>query len=151
MSLIPRFVAYAAAFEQAYASDDWAALEPFFDERAVYEIGVAALGRARCDGRAEVLAWFPDVLDRFDRRFDSRELVLLDGPKEQGDTVWIKGTAVYRAAGLPDLELTLEETVRFEGDRIVHLEDRYTPAMIEELEAYVHEHGPTLGLDLELG
>src|SRR5688572_14374640 len=29
MPLIPRFAAYAAAFEKSYASDDWSEVEPF--------------------------------------------------------------------------------------------------------------------------
>ncbi len=40
------------------------------------------------------------------------------------------------------------ETVRFEGDRIVSLEDRYTAEMVAEIERFVAEYGPKLGLDL---
>ena len=36
METIDRYVAYATAFEEAYASDDWSKLEPFFTEDAVY-------------------------------------------------------------------------------------------------------------------
>ena len=50
--------------------------------------------------------------------------------------------------GIPDLVLVLEETVRFEGDRIVSLEDRYTAEMVAEIERFVAEYGPKLGLDL---
>ena len=39
-----RYVAYAAAFEEAYASDNWAQLEPFFTEDAVDVIGNKVLG-----------------------------------------------------------------------------------------------------------
>ena len=148
MSRIPRFVAYAAEFEKAFENDDWSLLAPFFSEDAVYETGLPLLGRERCEGRAAILAWFPDVLDRFDRRFDSRTLELVEGPKEQGDEVWIHGSATYRAEGIPDLVVVLEETVRFEGDRIVSLEDRYTAEMVAEIERFVAEYGPKLGLDL---
>jgi hypothetical protein len=48
--------------------------------------GAPAFGRA-WEG------YFKDVLDRFDRRFASRELALLEGPKEEGDAVWIRGRA----------------------------------------------------------
>ena len=148
MSYIDRFAAYAAAFETAYASDDWSAVKAFFTEDACYEIGLAALGAERCDGRDAILAWFPEVLDRFDRRFASRELALLDGPKETGNEVWFRGTATYSAEGVPDLVLELEETMRFEGDRIAYLADRYTPEMRATAEAYLQQHGETLGIAL---
>ena len=147
MSHIPRFIAYAAAFEEAYASDDWSTLEEYFSEDCVYEIGLAALGMERCEGRAAILAWFPDVLDRFDRRFASRELARIEGPTEEDDEVRIRGTARYRAEGVPDLVLELEETARFEGDRIVHLEDRYTPEMQSETESYLRKYAATLGIE----
>jgi hypothetical protein len=147
MSLIPRFVEYADAFEKAFESDDWSDVEAFFDEDAVYEVGLPLLGASRCEGREAILTWLKDVLDRFDRRFDSRELRLLEGPKESGGEVWIRGTATYRAAGVPDFTLLLEETVRFEGDRIVHLEDRYSDEMIAATEAYLRDHGAKIGFE----
>jgi len=36
MGTIERYMAYAAAFEEAYASDNWSQLEPFFTEDAAY-------------------------------------------------------------------------------------------------------------------
>ena len=62
--------------------------------------------------------------------------------------MWIEGTATYTADGVPPLVLRLEETLRFEGDRILHLEDRYAPAMTAELTAYLFEHGTRLGIEL---
>jgi hypothetical protein len=147
MSLIPKFAEYAAAFEKAFESDDWSVVEPFFDEEAVYEIGAPLLGATRCEDRKAILAWFPDVLDRFDRLFDRRELTLLDGPKEENGEVWIRGSATYRKEGLPDFVLVLEETVRFKDGRIIHLEDTYTDAMIAETDAYLRAHGAQLGFE----
>lgn len=146
MPYIPRFAAYASAFEKAYESDDWTGLEGFFSEDAVYEIGLPILGQQRCEGRRAILDWFQTVLNDFDRRFDSRELTVLDGPTEHDAEVWIRGRATYRAGGVPTFELELEETARFDGDRIVRLEDRYTPEMRAETEAYLHEHGEKLGI-----
>lgn len=148
MSNIPRFIAYAAAFEKAYEDDDWMALEEFFSEDAVYEIGLPLLGGERCEGREAILAWFPDVLDRFDRKFVSRELKPLEGPREEGGEVWLRGAATYRAVGVPDFVLILEETVRFEDGLIVHLEDRYTPEMAAEAERFVREHASKIGVEL---
>ena len=40
----------------------------------------------------------------------------------------------------------LEETATFAGGHIVRLEDRYAPAEIERIDAYVREHGAKLGI-----
>jgi hypothetical protein len=147
MALMPRFAAYAAAFEKAYASGDWSLLEPYFTDAAVYEVPDLAppLG-GRCEGRDAILAYFGRVIDAFDRRFASREIGLVAGPRESGDSVWLRGWAVYRAPGVPDLRFELEETAWFEGDRIRRLEDRYDPAAREALEAYRAAHGAKLGI-----
>jgi len=146
MSLIPRFAAYAAAFEKAFETDDWFEVTPFFTEDAVYDIGLSTLGAERVEGRDAILSWFRDVLDRFDRRFASRELALLEGPVEEGDTVRLRGTATYRSPGVQDFVLELEERLRFEGDLIAHIEDRYTESMKQAAEAYVTRYGPSLGI-----
>jgi ketosteroid isomerase-like protein len=146
MSKIPRFAAYAATFEKSVASDDWSLLEPFFTDDAVYDVPAGPPLGGRIEGRAAILAWFKEVLDRFDRRFESRELALLEGPKETGDAVWIRGSATYRAKGVPALVLELEETVTFAGDRIRLLEDRYAPAMQQAVADYLKEHGGKLGI-----
>jgi len=146
MSKIPRFAAYAAEFEKCVASDDWSLLIPFFTEDAVYEIPIGPPLGGRIEGRAAILDYFKRTLDRFDRRFASRELALLEGPKETGDSVWIRGSATYRAAGVPDFTLELEETVRFDGDRIRRLEDHYEPAMERSIESYLKAYGGKLGI-----
>jgi hypothetical protein len=146
MSLIPRFGAYAAAFEKAYAGDEWSLVEPFFTEDAAYDAGLPELLGGRVEGRAAVLGYFRDVLDRFDRRFASRRVELLEGPRESGDSVWIKGRAIYTAAGAPDLAFDLEETAHFEGDRIRLLVDSYAPEEKERIAAYLKAHGARLGL-----
>jgi hypothetical protein len=146
MSKIPRFGAYAAAFEKSYQSDDWSLLEPFFSEDAVYDSALEPPLGARLEGRDAILAYFERVVNAFDRRFASRELKLLEGPRQDGDSVWIRGAATYRAAGVPAFVLELEETATFEGDRIKLLEDRYQPAMQEAMTAYLREYGGKLGL-----
>ena len=148
MSHIGQFAAYAAAFEQAYESDDWSEIGSYFSEDAVYEIGLPILGAERCEGRTAIVAWFKNILDRFDRRFETRTLTLLEGPREDGNEVWIEGTATYTADGVPDFVLKLAETIRFDGDEIVHLEDHYTPEMLEETTRYALEYGARLGIEL---
>ena len=146
MSRIARFAAYAAAFEKAFVTDEWTLVEPFFTEDAVYEVPLDPPMGGRFEGRPAILAYFKMVLDRFDRRFESREIAVLEGPTETGDSVWIRGSATYRAAGVPEFVLELEETVHFDGDRIRLLEDRYEPAMKQGIAAYLKEHGEKLGI-----
>lgn len=145
MSTTERFFAYAAAFEKSFATDDWSGVEPFFTEDAVYEVPLDAPMGGRFEGRAAILAYFKDVLDGFDRRFERREPALLEGPRQEGDSVWIRGRVVYRAAGVPDFVLEVEETAYFEGDRIRRLEDHYEPAMKAQIAAYQAAHGERLG------
>lgn len=146
MSKIGRFAAYAAAFEKSFVSDDWSLVEPFFTEEAVYEVDLDPPMGGVFEGRPAILAYFKQVLDGFDRRFASREIALLEGPKEEGDSIWIRGSATYRAPGVPAFVLELKEVVRFEGDRIVRLEDHYEPAMKKAIAEYLQQHGAKLGI-----
>jgi hypothetical protein len=146
MSNAAQFGVYAAAFEKAFESDDWSVVEPFFTENAVYEIGLEPPMGGRIEGRDAILAYFKESVDQFDRRFESRELALLEGPREEGRSVWIRARATYRAEGVPEFALELEETAHFEGDRISRLEDRYEPAMQEQIAAYLAEYGAKLGI-----
>jgi len=149
MSNIPRFAAYAAAFEKSYENDDWTLAEPYFAEEAVYESGDELVMGGHFAGRPAILAYFKAILDGFGRRFESRELTLLEGPVDEGPTVRIRGSATYRAAGFPDLVLVLDEIVTFEGDRIIRLEDRYDDTMKAEIVAYLAAHGDALGIALQ--
>jgi hypothetical protein len=142
--MIERFGAYAMAFEQVMTSDDWSAIEPFFTEEAVYDSDAAVLFGGRWEGRAAVLAALKESLDGFDRRCDSRTPEIVEGPVEKDGGVWVRFRVVYTVSGAPDLVLEGEETARFEGDRIRHLQDRYTDEMNRTLTAWYAEHGAKL-------
>jgi ketosteroid isomerase-like protein len=146
MSMSAHFAAYAGAFEKAFVSDDWSLVEPFFTEDAVYEVLLDPPMGGRFEGRAAVLAYFKASVDGLDRRFESREIALLEGPREDGDSVWIRGRATYRAERVPDFLLELEETLHFEGDRICRLVDRYEPEMVQGIVDYMKLHGEKLGI-----
>jgi hypothetical protein len=149
MSKLERFGAYAEAFEKAFASDDWSVVEPFFAEDIVYAAELDPPFGGVFEGRPAVLAYMKSILDRLDRRFESRELALLDGPKAEGDSVWLRGSATYRAHGVPDFVIELEETAWFEGDRIKRLEDHYEPAALQQITSYLKQYGSKLGISLE--
>src|SRR6185295_9414185 len=122
MDPIARFVGYAAAFEESYASDDWSKLDPFFTEDAVYQ-PLAAFG-GPIEGREKLKAAFKSMVDSFDRRFASRAVEVLEGPKLRDGAVWFRWLATYTLAGAPPLRMVGEEIVQFEGERIRQLEDR---------------------------
>jgi len=137
MNLTERFEAYAAAFEETFADDDWSRLEPYFTEDTVYDIKGEDPFRARVEGRAEVLAHLKESLNGFDRLFDKRELVLRSGPRADGDTVEILWKATYGKDGAPDLTIQGSERASFRGDRIVLLEDVFEPGSAKAVGDYM--------------
>jgi hypothetical protein len=123
MEPLARFLEYAAAFEKVVETDDWKLLEPFFTEDAVYEIRGTEPFSARHRGRDAIFEGLKRSLDAMDRRFETRELEVLEGPELREGAVWLKWRASYRSPGVPELVLDGVETAEFEGDRIVRLTD----------------------------
>jgi len=144
MSIVDRFTAYAAAFEDAYASDDWSKLDPFFTEDAVYETFADPPFGGLIEGREAIKAHFKQICAAFDRRFDSRTVELLTPPADRGGKVWFRWAAVYTLAGAPTLRMEGEETAVFEADRVRRLEDRMPAATVQSAQSYLAEHGAKL-------
>lgn len=144
MGQIERYVAYATAFEEAYASDNWSILEPFFTEDAVYEFIAPAPFGGKYEGRAAVLAQFKNSVNGLDRRFDSRVVDVLEGPSEKDGAVWIRWAGTYTLAGTPDLRMEGEERAMFAGDRIRRLTDSITDAEAGRAGSYFAQHGTKL-------
>jgi ketosteroid isomerase-like protein len=140
------FIAYATAFEKAFAADDWGGVEAALHEDAVYEVNFDPPFGGRFEGRAAVVAYMQDILERLDHRFDTREPLLLEMPREQGSSVSIRGRVRYTSRGLPDLVFDLDETATFRDGLIVHLADHYDDATRERILAYIAEHGEALGI-----
>lgn len=147
MSTIQEFAQYAAAFERAFESDDWSEVTSLLAPDVVYEVGLPILGKARCEGRDEMIDWFKESLNTLDRRFEKRSLALIEGPEVRDGVVWLSGTATYEAASVPPFVLKLEETLRFEEGLLVRLEDTYSDAMKAETKAYIDTHGEKLGIE----
>ncbi len=144
MDPIARFQQYADAFEIFFEKDDPSILEPYFTEDAVYEtMGPEALS-GRYEGRPAVLAYFKQVLDGLDRRFEKRELELQQGPEERDGKVWMRWRVTYRAGDAPPLVMDGEETAEFEGDRICRLEDRFADDAGDAVAIWMTEHGAKL-------
>ena len=133
---IARFLAYAEAFETAYATDDWTVLEPFFTPGATSELNGAVV-----EGRGAVIASFREGVQMFDHRFDSRRMRFIEGPRLEDGAVYIKAAGDYRRDGLAPLELVGEEWFYFEGDLIQRHLDRVVNAttVMEFLGAHAGE------------
>jgi hypothetical protein len=144
MGTIDRYVAYATAFEEAYASDDWSKLESFFTEDAVYEFIAPAPFGGKYEGRAAVLAQFKNSVNGLDRRFDSRAIEVLEGPSEKDGAVWVRWAGIYTLASTPNCRMEGEERAVFAGDRIRRLTDSITDAEAGRLGAYFAQHGAKL-------
>jgi len=145
MEHVGRYLGYAAAFEQAYATDDWSVLDSHFTVDAVYETIAGPPFGTRCEGVSAIKTFFAEAVNGFDRRFDTRSVEILEGPVERDDgTVWIRWAATYTRAGLPALRMEGVETATFAGDRIVRLEDRIPSAESEAVVQYLSTHGAAL-------
>ena len=145
MSLVDRFQEYADAFEVYFEQGDAKLLEPFFTEDAVYEtLSDPPLG-GLSEGRDKIFEYLALSLASFDKRFESRDLEMLEGPEERDGSVWLRWRVTYTSPGVPPLVMEGEETARFEGDRIARLEDRFPPDAGKNAIAYMDEYGDKLG------
>ena len=139
---VPRFLSFAAAFEEAYADDDWSRLESFLTEDAVYEVtGGDPLG-GRWEGRDAVLTQLREIVTRFDKRFDSRETEIVGAPEIRPGRVRFEWRATYTLAGAPDLVIGGVETAEFAGDRIRFLQDAGNEGDDLRMQAHLEEHLP---------
>ena len=144
MGNIDRYMAYAAAFEEAYASDNWSKLEPFFTEDAVYEFIAPSPFGGKYEGRTAVFTQFKNSVNGLDRRFNSRTIEVLEGPSEKDGTVWVRWAGIYTLAGAPNCRMEGEERAVFAGDRIRRLTDSISDAEAGRLGTYLGEHGAKL-------
>ncbi len=123
MDPLARFIEYASAFEEAVKSDDWSTLESYFTEDAVYEVTGSPAFAVKCEGRESVFAALKASLDALDRRFETREFEMLEGPTSREGVVRFKWRVCYRGPGVPELVIDGWEAAYFEGDRIQRLVD----------------------------
>ncbi len=138
MSILDRYQAYAAAFEESFEDDDWSRIEPYFTEDAVYE-GDPEDAR----GRDAVLAKLKAGVDAFDRNMDSRTPDF-QPPTVDGDTLRMTWSVTYTKAGAPDLVISGVELATFEGDRIARLRDDFDPEARKRMGEWMAAHGALL-------
>ena len=137
MSILDRYQAYADAFEESFADDDWSRIAQYFTEDAVYE------GEPEARGGEAVLAKLKNGVDNFDRRMDSRTPDF-QTPTLDGNTLTMRWKVSYTKGGCPDLVISGVETAIFEGDRIASLRDTFDPEAEQGMQKWMAEHGATL-------
>ncbi len=133
------FEAYAADFEQTMIDNNWTRLEPYFAVDSEYVPGDGRHGV----GPEGIVATLQEGVNALDRRFAERELVELDVSDSAGAVI-VSFRVVYRAAGLPDLELWGEEHARIRGKKIVKMEDHIAPEALAAMENWFDKHGEQL-------
>ena len=140
MSNLEQFQAYAAAFEDTYADDDWQRLEQYFTADSVYAPGDGT----EAVGRDQVIARLRDGVNGLDRRFDSRTLVATP-PSAEGDTVSLSWQLTLSKEGVPDLTATGVEHASYVGGAINRLEDIFDAGVAEGVGEWMAAHGDSLG------
>jgi general stress protein 26 len=138
------FVNYAIKFEQAYASGDWSIIAPCFTDDAAYVVSGAEAFAGTYQSRDGILAYFASITAGLDKRFASREVIVLDGLEDRGDHVWMHWETIYRLNGAPDFHMQGESHAYFDGTQMRRLEDWIPPEVAERTAAYMAEHGGKL-------
>ncbi|HYB99765.1 MAG TPA: nuclear transport factor 2 family protein [Candidatus Limnocylindrales bacterium] len=123
MDDIASYANYAAAFERAYASDNWDEVREYFAEEAVYEVNGGAPFGGVWKGRDVIVNHLMESVNQFDRTYDKRELSVLSGPEMRNGGVHVGWTATYKREGKPDLVVVGEEEAWFRDGKIIHLRD----------------------------
>jgi hypothetical protein len=143
MSIIERFVVYAADFEKTLADDDWSRLTQYFSEDAVYRVESDLFG-CELKGPDLIFAGMKKSLDGFDRHFSTREIAMTDGPEADGDEMRVSWTVTYHGEGVPDFVLRGKSLARMRDAKIVLLVDSYDESVHQELADWTRETGAKL-------
>jgi predicted ester cyclase len=147
MSPCQSFIQYALSFEQAYVSNQWRLLEPMFTEDAVHTVtdgGPFATDDPR-RGRAAVIAGLQRAVETVDRRFDVRVPEIIEGPRREGDRVWMRFRLRLRRAGLPELCVEGEHvTVHAADGRIAELHESLAPGHDVRTADFLSRHDAAL-------
>ena len=123
MSDIEVFAAYAAAFEAAYATDDWSTVRSCFAADAVYEVVGAGPFAGTWRGRDAIVDHLIESVNAFDRTYDARILESLEGPELRNGAVHIHWGVTYKKKGQPDLRVEGDEDAWIDKGEIKRLKD----------------------------
>jgi hypothetical protein len=143
VSILERFIAYAADFEKTLADDDWSRLAQHFSDDAVYRVESDLFG-CELTGRDSIFAGMKKSLDGFDRNFSEREIAMTEGPEVKGDEMSVSWTVTYHKTDLPDFVLRGKSVARIRDDKIELLVDSYDEQVNAEVASWMDETGVKL-------
>jgi hypothetical protein len=137
------FQAYATAFEEAFAADDWSHVDRHLTEDAVWSVaGAPPPFGGVWSGSKAVLDAIRTSVDGFDRRFDVRAPRILEGPTPIPGGIHMKWVVTYSRDGLPPVDLRGEEWDFFRDGKLEFHREVLHNAL--ELGAFVAQNGAKL-------
>ncbi len=144
MSQCSEFIHHTLIFEQAFITDDWSLLEPFYSADAIHT--VLDGGPLACEdiGPAAIARGLGRGVHVVDRRFDVRIPQIIEGPTVREDGVWMRFRLTFRRAGLPELNIEGEHRTVHRGGRIVEFREVLAPGHGAMTETYLREHDAAL-------
>jgi len=142
MNIKDRYEAYFEAFEVTFDNDDWAPIEQFFAEDAIYE----APRGGQVAGRAAIMAQFKESLDAFDRTFPVKRVIEVhkDDVELSEDHIRVPGTIHYELPGEEPLAFDMIEEAWYRDGQITRLVDTIPPAEAEKMANYLARHANKL-------
>ena len=143
-SNVEQLAAYAMAFEQTFADDDWSRLASHFAPDAEREVLGGGILAYHSVGRDHVIGDLKRNVEDMDRRFDLRIPEVLAGPEERDGVVWMDWRLTLRRAGLPDLIVEGSHGTWHRDGVITRIEEHVSDAVGARVEAYLAKHADAL-------
>jgi hypothetical protein len=140
MSILERFMAYAADFEKTLVDDDWSRLGQYFGDDAVYRIESDVFG-CELTGPSAIFAGMKKSLDGLDRKFTGRKIAITEGPDVEGDELRVGWTVTYQKDALPPFVFRGKSRARVHDDEIVLLVDSFDERVDDEMAAWTRVTG----------
>lgn len=143
-SQLQTFAAYAAAFEDTYADDNWSRLDQFLVPHLTYRVLGSPGFDCEVRGREAVYESIRRFLDGFDRKCIRRIGTGEAPPLLDNDCIVVSGFAGYRRGESDELMLNLMLMAEFEGDRIAVLSDVYPTSTARRMNEWMPRWGKDL-------
>lgn len=138
------FMDYAAEFEKTCVDDDWSRLAPYFPENVVYEVRGGPMA-CRIEGREAMFKGIRKSLEGLDRRFDGRDIALLEGPSLQevaeGEEISIAWRITYSRENCPAVPLPGRSAFVVRDGLIVAMRDEYNDDEMVEMRDWLEQFG----------
>lgn len=144
MTICKEFILHTLAFEQAYVSDNWRLMEQFYDVDAVHTVSAGGPFEVKDLGPKAIAAGLGNVVHNVNRRFDVRIPQIIEGPKLDGDRLWMRFRLTFRREGLPELSLEGEHVTVHRGGKILEFNEKLAPGHGARVDAYLREHDAKL-------